>query len=110
MIVYVKNDKRLSSISDVNLTRSELLCLLAIKYSIEDCKGVWNELCKLESKHGEEESFGKVALRLDFTMTLYQLNCLLIDNFHDPDYFARNSKIDVIIDNKPSTLTPSAMS
>lgn len=42
-------------------------------------------------------------------MTFYQLNCLLIDNFHDPDYFARNSKIDVIIENKPSVITPQMM-
>jgi hypothetical protein len=37
-------------------------------------------------------------------MTFYQLNCLLIDNFHDPDYFARNSKIDIIIDYPPAGL------
>ena len=83
--------------------------MLAIRYCIEDCKSVWSELCKLESKHAEEEIFGKVAHRLDFTITFYQFNCLLIDNFHDPDYFARNSKIDVIIDNKPSPLTPSVL-
>jgi hypothetical protein len=49
-------------------------------------------------------------MRLDYTMTYYQLNCFMVDNFHDPDYFARNSKIDIIIDNKPSPLTLTAMS
>ncbi len=109
MIGLIKNDKRLTSIADMNYARSELLSLVAIRYSIEECKNLWIELCKLESKHADEESFGKVALRLDFTMTFYQFNCLLIDNFHDPDYFARNSKIDVIIDNKPTTLTAAVM-
>jgi hypothetical protein len=42
-------------------------------------------------------------------MTYYQLNCLLIDYFDDPDYFARNSKVEVIIDNKPTILSPSVM-
>jgi hypothetical protein len=42
-------------------------------------------------------------------MTYYQLNCLLVDYFHDPDYFARNSKVEVIIDNKPTILSPSVM-
>ena len=39
-------------------------------------------------------------------MSYYQLNCLLTDNFHDPDYFARNSKIDSIIEHKPLPLSP----
>jgi hypothetical protein len=29
------------------------------------------------------------------------MNCLLIDNFADPEYFVRNSKLDVIMNNKP---------
>ncbi len=70
---------------------------------------MWSELCKLENKCTNEDEFSKLALRLDWTMTFYQLNCLLIDNFSDPDYFARNSKIDVIIDTKGVSLTPSAM-
>lgn len=37
-------------------------------------------------------------------MTFYQLNCIQIDSFYDPDYFARNCKLDIIIDNKPVTL------
>jgi hypothetical protein len=43
-------------------------------------------------------------------MTFYQLNCLLIDNFHDPDYFARNSKIDAIVDVPPAVLSAAAKS
>lgn len=57
-----------------------------------------------------QASFSKVAVRLDFIITFYQLNCLLVDNFYDPDYFARNSKIDVIIENKPAMLTTAVMS
>jgi hypothetical protein len=74
---------------------------------------MWTDLCKKNERHSEDDylsSFNKLALRLDFTMTFYQLNCLLIDNFHDPDYFARNSKIDTIIEYQPATLTPSMKS
>lgn len=51
--------------------------------------------------------YSKLALRLDFTMSYYQLNCLLVDAFQDPDYFARNSKVELIIEHKPAPLTPS---
>lgn len=51
-----------------------------------------------------ESELSKIALRLDFTMTFYQLNCIQTDSFYDPDYFARNSKLDIIIDNKPIVL------
>jgi hypothetical protein len=70
------------------------------------------DLIKLESKANDQESlsnFAKKALRLDYIMTYYQLNCLLVDYFDDPDYFARNSKVEVIIDNKPTILSPSVM-
>jgi hypothetical protein len=103
-----KKDKKLASVCDTNFSRAELLSLLSAKYSIEECKQVWAELCRKKERHSEEEynaSFSKVALRLDFTMTFYQLNCLLIDYFHDPDYFARNSKTDTIIDYQPVVLT-----
>ena len=35
----------------------------------------------------------RTALRLDFTLTYYQLNCLCLDNWSDIDYFARTSKV-----------------
>lgn len=84
--------------------RCEVLSLLAIKYSIEECRSLWREVKDIPDGKGSDLEFQKAALRLDFTMTFYQLNCLLIDSFYDPDYFARNSKIDVIIDNKPASL------
>lgn len=108
-----KKEKNIACVCDNNYARSEVLSLLGIKFSIADCKNLWADLCKLEYKCTDQDGqshFNKVAMRLDFTMTFYQLNCLMVDNFHDPDYFARNSKMDIIIDNKPSTLTLSSMS
>lgn len=46
----------------------------------------------------------KVALRLDFTITYYQLNCLCVDNWSDIDYFARTSKVEIVTEYKPSSL------
>jgi hypothetical protein len=48
---------------------------------------------------GEVELSGKVqseAVRLDFTMSYYQLNGYLVDNFHDSDYFGRVSRLESI--------------
>lgn len=76
------------------------------------CKSLWEELNKLSnvvSSDLYESEFSKIALRLDFTMSFYQLNCLLVDSFHDPDYFARNSKIDTIIEYKPAPLPSSCL-
>jgi hypothetical protein len=104
-------NKKLASICDTNYTRAELLSLLSIKYSIEECKQIWADLSKRVEKSSEDENgFSKPALRLDFAMTYYQLNCLLIDNFHDPDYFARNSMIDMIIEHKPAPLNSATKS
>ena len=76
---------------------------MAIGYTIEECKGIWGQLVhqfgednKVYSD-GQLREFASLAGRLDFAITYYQLNCLLTDSFHDPDYFARNSKIDTII-------------
>ena len=43
-------------------------------------------------------------MRLDFTITFYQLNSMLIDNFTDLDYFTRESKVEYIIEHKPAPL------
>lgn len=50
----VKKDRKLASVCDANFSRSELLSLLAIKYSIQECKNVWADLCKLENKCTDE--------------------------------------------------------
>lgn len=82
---------------------------MAIGYAIDECKQIWTQLVSLETKVSSEsylKEFAILAGRLDFAMSYYQLNCLLTDNFHDPDYFARNSKIDSIIEHRPLPLTP----
>ena len=34
-------------------------------------------------------------------MTYYMLNCLLVDNFTDPEYFVKFSGLHIIMNNKP---------
>ena len=41
------------------------------------------------------------ARRVDFLMTYYILNCLLIDDFASSEYFVKNSKLNIIMNNKP---------
>jgi hypothetical protein len=55
---------------------------------------LWNTLESDKSSRSEGELQGQAqsdALRLDFTMTYYQLNQFLIDNFNDSEYFTRVS-------------------
>ena len=44
------------------------------------------------------------ALRLDYTITYFQLNSFLVDNFFDSEYFCRMSRLDSINDVKPAPL------
>ena len=41
------------------------------------------------------------ARRVDFLMSYYMLNCLLVDDFSDPEYFTKNSGLKIIMNNKP---------
>lgn len=41
---------------------------------------------------------------MDFMITYYILNCLLVDNFACGEYFARWSALGVIMNNKPVRL------
>lgn len=41
---------------------------------------------------------------MDFITTYYQLNCLLLDNFNNPEYFAKYSKLEHITEYKPVQL------
>lgn len=78
-------DKKLTCIADSNLQRSEWTSMLGISFAVEECKGIW-QLLEKEKPGSEGELQGKLqseALRLDFTMTYYQLNCLLVDNFNE---------------------------
>ena len=90
----------MTCIADSNLSRSEALGILGISYAVEECKLIHAELQKLEDKVSTEEYlgvFGKEALRLDFTITYYQLNCILLESFSDPDCFSRVSKVELIV-------------
>jgi hypothetical protein len=95
---------------DKNYQRSEALALASIYYCIEDIKDLSRQL-KEDSLIRELADDGvlpeeqqRLALRLDFTVTYYQLNCLCVDNWSDIDYFARTSKVEVLTEHKPSTL------
>lgn len=46
----VKKDKKLTAFADCNLTRSESLSIMAIGYSIDECKALWSQLVGLEGK------------------------------------------------------------
>lgn len=66
--------------------------MVAVKYSIEEIQKLWNRITKeypVRGKYEKETPFKFKAelLLLDFLMTYYQLNCLLIDDFHRLDYF-----------------------
>ena len=50
------------------------------------------------------DELSELAIKVDFLVTYYQLNCLLVDRFTDSDYFARNSKLEAILDVKPVKL------
>lgn len=45
-----RKEKNIGCVCDTNYARSEVLSLLAIKFSIADCKILWADLCKLENK------------------------------------------------------------
>jgi len=103
----VSKDKDIAKIIDLNLFRSEFLSIQSIKLTIEECKQLWKSIEGEKVKPSESELEGKYlsnALRLDFTMTYYQLNTFLVDNFNDSEYFCRMSRLDVINDYKPATL------
>ena len=46
-----------------------------------------------------------LAIRLDFSVTYYQLNCLSISNWSNLSKFAEYSRLDEIINNPPSQLS-----
>jgi hypothetical protein len=82
----VSKEKKMGNVADMNFYRSEYLSMLGLSFAIQECKTLWQGLESERSARSEGELQGKGqsdALRLDFTMTYYQLNQFLIDNFHD---------------------------
>ncbi len=88
-MAIIGKDKTISSVVDTNYQRSEALSIMGINYAIAECKALLNELKKITSADAFKEEHSKKAMRLDFTITFYQLNSMLIDNFMDLDYFTR---------------------
>ena len=43
-------------------------------------------------------------MRLDFTITYYQMNCFLLDNFNDSEYFGRVSRLETINEYQPAAM------
>lgn len=94
-IPVVGKDKKISAIADMNFQRSEFLSMQGLSFAIEECKNIWQTLDK-EKPTYEGELQGKLqseAMRLDFTITYYQLNGFLVDNFNDSEYITRVSKL-----------------
>jgi hypothetical protein len=96
-IPVVGKDKKLTPIADSNLQRSEYLSMLGVSFAVEECRSVWGMLERDRPQGSiDSELAGRTqseALRLDFTMTYYQLNCLLLDNFHDLEHFTNTSRL-----------------
>lgn len=66
--------------------------MVAIKASLEEIKRLWARVTKeypAKVKYEKDMPFRFKAelLLLDFMISYYQLNCLLIDDFHRIDYF-----------------------
>lgn len=73
--------------------------MTSVKFAVEECKYLWKSVEEEKKKSGENELEGRAlrdALRLDFTMTYYQQNCFLIDNFNDSEYICRMSRLELI--------------
>ena len=77
---------------DTNFKRSEALAILSINYAIAECRALLSELKKVTLDGFNEES-SKKAVRLDFTITFYQLNSMLVNNFYNLDFFTRKSRV-----------------
>ncbi len=106
-IPVVGKDKRLAAVVDLNFLRSEYLSMLGLSFAIEECKNIWNWLEKEKVGASEGELQGKMgseAMRLDFTITYFQLNSILIDNFQDAEYFTRMSKLETTSECRPAPL------
>ena len=103
----VSKDKDIVKTIDLNIFRSEFLSIQSFKFTVEECKQLWKSIEGEKSKASDSELEGKYlsnALRLDFTMTYYQMNTFLVDHFFDSDYFCRMSRLDLINEYKPATL------
>lgn len=103
----VGKDKKLNLIVDLNFQRSEYASMMGVNFAIEQCRSIWNTLQKEKNVANETELQGKSlmqAVRLDFTMTYHQLNCFLLDQFNDPEYFGRVSRLETINEYQPATL------
>ena len=86
----------MGSVADLNFYRSEYLSMLGLSFAIQESKVLWQALESDRPNRPEGEIQGKMqsdALRIDFTMTYYQLNQFLIDNFNDSEYFTRVSHL-----------------
>jgi hypothetical protein len=68
--------KRLIHILNFTFSRSEYLSFLAIKTCIPEIKRLWQQ------KH--EKNY---LLLVDFLVSYYQLNCIIISDFNNITYF-----------------------
>ena len=71
---------------------------------------MWNQIFKERRLAGGADSdelpekLYQLTLRLDFTMSFYQLNGFLVDYFHDLEYFSRMSRLETIMECVPASL------
>lgn len=110
LIAKGTSNRRFALYLDKNYQRCESLAVGAVHYCIEDIRELSKQLREdltvreLADDALLPEDLQRKALRLDFTLTYYQLNCLSLDNWSDIDYFARTSKVEFLTEHKPSSL------
>lgn len=95
-----------------NFILSEYNSMVAIKTSLEEIRKLWTRIIKEYPPKGKYDHdspfrFRAELLLLDFLVTYYQLNCMLVDDFTRPENFEKNCKLDLILDNQPVDLDAS---
>lgn len=61
-------------------------------------------LSDLKERLAFTEEDSRRAVRLDFTITFYQLNCMLMSSFHELSFFGRECGLEEMCENKPFSL------
>jgi hypothetical protein len=83
--------------------------MVAIRAALEEIRKLWGRIAKeypAKGKYDRDSPFRFKAelLLLDFLVSYYQLNCLLVDDFMRPEHFEKNAKLELILEYQPVDL------
>lgn len=84
---------------------AEAMSIMAVVISVREIR----RMCELIRGERILAKALEVAKVLDFVVTYYQLNCLLVDDFRRIDYFEDRSKLDIIIEGLAVEMDAKAM-